>query len=231
MSKYLSYVKCILLISCLVFAVAGCSLKKSRKLEDMSHAELLQKGLEELKKGDLPKALANLQMVKARYPYTDSAIVASLDLADTYYKMNEFATAYDLYNEFERYHPKDPHIPYIKYQKGMCNFAQIKGFDREQTHVQKARVEFERLINQFPNSEYTVMARRHLRKCILYLTKFEIYTGNFYFKQGKYLSALQRYTYAIKNYPDLGQYHEALEKISICKSKLAKSNKVALTRK
>ncbi len=95
----------------------------------------------------------------------------------------------------------------------------------------KQEKEFEKLINQFPDSEYSVKARRQLRQCLLNQAKFEIYTGNFYFKQKRYISAIQRYKYAINNYPDVGQYHEALEKIRICDSKLAKLIKKSLARK
>ena len=191
----------------------------------MGHAELLEKGLNYAEKGELGGALQSLQLVKDRYPYTESAITASLKLADTYFDMGENVTAYDLYAEFERLHPNDVNIPYIKFQKGMCFFKQIKGFDREQKHALRASIDFLMLINQFPDSEYSIKARRYYRACLLNLTKFEIYTGNFYFRQGKYLSALNRYTYAITNFPDLGQYHDALGKISLCKSKLAELDK------
>jgi outer membrane protein assembly factor BamD (BamD/ComL family) len=51
--------------------------------------------------------------------------------------------------------------------------------------------------------------------------------GNFYFKQRKYVSALERYTYAIEKFPDMGHYHEALENISKCKQKLPKEQRTA----
>lgn len=225
MARNLSYKKYILIISCLIFAATGCSMKKKHKIEDMGHAELLEKGLKHSKRGELSHALAYLQLVKDRYPYTESAIVASLKLADTYYDMGEYITAYDLYSEFERFHPTDSHIPYIKYRRGMCFFKQIRGFDREQKHTLAASVEFEKLIVLYPDSEYTIKARRHLRECLLKRTKFEIYTGDFYFRQKKYRSALYRYEYAIKNFPDIGQYHDAMEKISLCKLKLANLDK------
>jgi hypothetical protein len=41
---------------------------------------------------------------------------------------------------------------------------------------------------------------------------------------GKYKTALARYTYLIQNYPDMGQYHEALEYIGKCKENLAEEN-------
>lgn len=221
MDKNLLYIRSILLAFCVIIAVSGCSIKKERKIEDMNHAELLEKGLKYAEKKQMSGALLCLQMVKDRYPYTESAVVASLKLADTYYDMGENVTAYDLYSEFERFHPKDKNIPYIKYKRGMCFFKQIRGFDREQKHALVASVEFAKLINEYPDNEYAIKARRHYRECLLKLTKFEIYTGDFYFRQKKYLSALNRYKYAIKNYPDLGQYHDALEKINLCKLKLA----------
>jgi outer membrane protein assembly factor BamD len=164
-------------------------------------------------------------MVKNRYPYTDSAIVASLKLADTYYELGEYESAYDLYNEFDSYHPKDENIPYVKYRKGMCYFTRIKGFDQEQTYAQKAKLEFERLIALFPDNEYSKQARRHLRSCLINLAHFEVYTGNFYYRQKNYRAALQRYLFALKSYPDVGQYYEAINKISICNMKIAEMEK------
>ncbi len=164
-------------------------------------------------------------MVKDRYPYTDSAVVAALKLADTYYDLGEYQSAYNLYNEFDRYHPKDENGPYVKYRKGMCYFTMIKGFDREQTHAQGAMVEFERLIAQYPDNNYSKQARRHLRTCLINLAHFEIYTGNFYYRQKNYRAALQRYTFALKSYPDVGQYHEAINKISLCNMKIAEQDK------
>jgi outer membrane protein assembly factor BamD len=225
MSRSFPCVKYIVFILCLFLIAAGCSTKKTRKLDEMGHAELLEKGLKELKKNDLTNALQTLQMVKNRYPYTDSAIVAALKLADTNYDLNEYETAYDLYNEFDRYHPKDKNGPYVKYRMGMCFFIKIKSFDREQTHAQKAKIEFERLISQYPDNEYSKQARRHLRTCLINLANFEIYTGNFYYRQKNYRSALQRYTFALKSYPDVGQYYEAINKISLCNMKIAELDK------
>ncbi len=229
MGKYLSYIKFILLISCLIFAATGCASKRARKLEDLGHAELLEKGLEQMEKGNMQAALQSLVLVKDRYPYTESAVTASLKLADTYFDMGEYATAYELYVEFERFHPDDLNIPYIKYQRGMCYYKQIRDYDREQKYALGASIEFVKLISEYPDSEYSVKARRYYRKCLLYRTEFEIYTGNFYFNQKKYLAAFQRYTNAIKNFPDVGHYHEALERIHICRVKMAELDIEPLT--
>jgi outer membrane protein assembly factor BamD len=225
MTRSLPSVKYIVLILCLLLISSGCSSKKTRTLDEMSHAELLEKGMKELKSNKLEQATQTLQMVKNRYPYTDSAIVATLKLADTYYDLGEYETAYSLYNEFDRYHPKDKNGPYVKYRKGMCFFTQIKGFDREQTHSQKAMIEFDSLIAQYPDNEYSKQARRYIRTCLINLAHFEVYTGNFYYRQKDYRAALQRYTFALENYPDVGQYYEAINKISLCNMKITELDK------
>ena len=227
MLKNLSLFKYLLIISCIVFLSCGCASKKAKP--GLTHAELLNKGLEMIKKGNPSNAITILQMLKDRYPYTESAIIAGLKLGDTYFTLDEYETAYDLYDEFEKLHPKDVNIPYVKYQKAMCYFNQIKSFDRQQTYVLRARKEFEGLIMLYPDNEYTVMARRNLRRCLKYLTQFEITTANFYFNQEKYKAALLRYTYAVNNFPDIGQYHEALEKIAICKARIAESGEDTVT--
>jgi len=225
MPRSIPFLKYCILILSLFLISSGCATKKARKIDEMGHAELLEKGLNHLKKSDYVNALTTLQMVKNRYPYTDSAIVASLKLADTYYELGEYESAYALYYEFDRYHPKDENVPYVKYRKGMCYFIKIKGFDREQNHAQMARIEFERLIAQHPDNEYSKKARRHLRECMINLANFEIYTGDFYYRQKNYRSALLRYTYALKNFPDVGHYYDAINKISLCNMKIAELEK------
>ena len=55
---------------------------------------------------------------------------------------------------------------------------------------------------------------------MIFLAEYELYVGRFYFNKGDYKAALDRFLYLIRHYPDMGQYREALEYISICKEKL-----------
>ncbi len=93
--------------------------------------------------------------------------------------------------------------------------------DREQTHVIKARLDFERLIRRFPEDAYSIKARKHLRQCLIYLSEYELSVAHFYFKMGKYRPALDRYKNLIEYYPDMGHYHEALEYIGKCNEMIA----------
>jgi outer membrane protein assembly factor BamD len=209
----------------LVFGLTGCGYidKFFSKEEDSNASELMAEGEEKLSKGYFGAASEAFQMVKDRYPYSKYAITAELKMADALYQSESYDDAFFAYDEFERLHPKNQQIPYVIYQKGMSHFQQMTTSDRDQSYTMKAKEEFERLINRFPRDNYANLARKNLRKCLIYLAEYELYVGHFYFKMGEYKAALERYSYIIKNYPDMGQYHEALEYMSKCKLKIAQS--------
>jgi outer membrane protein assembly factor BamD len=201
----------------------GCSTVSkwiSGEEEEADANELMTEGMDNLDRGYYKSAIEAFQKLTDRYPYSRLAITAELKMADALYLTEEYDQASDAYDEFEKLHPKHKEIPYVIYQKGMCQFKQMTTVDREQGHTVKAKEEFERVISRFPKDIYADRARKNLRKCLIYLAEYEIYVGNFYFKKGLYSAALARYTYALENYPDLGQYSEALEQISKCREKL-----------
>jgi len=207
-----------------ISVLGGCGLKQRKSLNELGPEELLEIGLERLEDSEHDRAVRVFQAIKDRYPYSKSVITAELKMAESYLMRKDFDSALDVYDDFERLHPKDSNIPYVIYRKGMCHFQQVRSIDRDQSQTIRARREFERLVNRFPKSEYASKARAYLRKCLIYLAEYELYVGHFYFKSGEYGPALERFIYSIENYPDVGQYHEALEYISKCKQKLAEKD-------
>jgi outer membrane protein assembly factor BamD len=216
---------------CLAFTLlfGGCASIKKLFGEDEEKAasELMVDGTDAFEKGRFEEAKENFQKLKDRYPYSKYAVIAELRMADAMYEKEDYDEAYEAYDEFERLHPKNPEIPYVIYQKGMCQFQQVKTIDREQAHTLKAKEEFERLIGRFPRDEYAQKARKNLRKCMIFLADYELYVANYYYKNGKYRAALARYTYLIEHFPDMGQYNQALELIARCKEQVAKEDKEA----
>jgi outer membrane protein assembly factor BamD len=200
----------------------GCALWNSLfGEEELTPAELMSQGVEDFNDGKFEAATESFQKIKDRYPYSEFAVKAELKMADALYERDLFDEAYGEYTEFEKLHPRNPEIPYVVFQKGMCNFSRVSTIDRDQTYTWKAKEDFERLIKRYRRSAYTERARRKVRECYIKLAEHELYVGNFYFKMEKYQPAMSRYIYLIENYPDVGQYYEALEKIKICREKLA----------
>ncbi len=190
--------------------------------EELTPHELLIEGQEYLEAGRYQSAADSFQQITDRYPYSPQAIRAELLMADAVYKRKDYALAYELYDEFERLHPRNENVPFVIYRKGMCHLERVSTIDRDQTHTHAAKDEFERLVRQFPEDRYSKLARIKIRKCLIYLAEYELYVGHFYFKRGNLRAAMGRYQYIIENYPDMGQYHEALEYIHICQERLSR---------
>ena len=202
----------------------GCaSNEKKKDIYERTPSDLLTEAQEKLDKYEFKSATKLLQAIKDRYPYSKESIEAELKLAHSLFQRKEYDSALENYDEFERLHPKDKDIPYVIYQKGMCHFLQIRSIDREQTQVAMARDEFEELVKRFPDNEYAKKAKENIRQCFIYQSEYELYVGQFYFKMKEYRPALERFMYILENYPDVGQYDEALEYIAKCKIKLAEA--------
>lgn len=190
-------------------------------VEEKNPAELMMEGEEHLTEGRFQSAADAFMQIKDRYPYSPYALRAELKMADALFMREDYNTAFEAYDEFERLHPRDPHIPYVIFRKGDCHLEQVSTIDRDQTHTTKAKAEYERLIKRFPNHQYSKTARKKIRKCLIFLSEYELYVGHFYFKNEQYKAAMGRYKYIIEHYPDMGQYNEAMEYIRICRSLLA----------
>ncbi|MFZ0448924.1 MAG: outer membrane protein assembly factor BamD [Desulfatiglandaceae bacterium] len=194
------------------------------KKTERGPSELMDKAMEDLGRGYYKAATESFQKIKDRYPYSKFATIAELKIADTLFLLASYDESYEAYKEFERLHPTNPSIPYVIYREGLCHFNQIKTIDRDQTHSVKAKEEFDRLVKRFPKDVYASRARMKIRKCYIDLAGHELSVAHFYYKKKEYRAAAGRFRYAIENYPDVGQYAEALEYLGKCEERLARKH-------
>jgi len=159
------------------------------KNEESVPSKLMEEGLYCLEKGYYLGAAEAFQKLVDRYPYSKYSVEAELKLADAFYFKGSYDEAFDAYNEFQRLHPKNENIPYVLYQKGMCNFSQVSTIDRDQLYTLKAVEEFSRLTKQYPKSEHADLAHWKIRECYMLLAEAELYVGHFYYKRRYYAAA------------------------------------------
>ncbi|MEE4352615.1 MAG: outer membrane protein assembly factor BamD [Desulfatiglans sp.] len=224
MRRSLNIVRLLTMGAFVILILNGCALFEGLfpKEKEKNPSELMSEGINNLRWGDFEGATEAFQKVKDRYPYSRFAVEAELKMADALYKGERYDEAFEAYDAFERLHPKNSNIPYAVYQKGMCYYNQVSTFDRDQSVALRAKEEFDRLVKKFPRSEYANRSRRMIRECYIGLAEYELYVGHFYYKKKEYRAAMGRYQYLIENYPDMGQYNEALLFYSKCKEKLSK---------
>jgi outer membrane protein assembly factor BamD len=213
-----------LIILCILTLCSGCNWLKSwfasPEKEEFAQ-ELIFDGMEQYRKGNYKTAIAKFEKLKDWYPFSKYAILAELKIADSYYHSKEFEEAVFAYEEFENLHPQNEATPYVVYQIGRCYFDQITTPDRDQTQARKALDTFNRLLRQFPESEYAELALDHINESLKSMAESEYLIGVFYYNSKHYKGALARFQNVIGRYPDVGVHRKALKYIILCESRIA----------
>ncbi|MEW6186833.1 MAG: outer membrane protein assembly factor BamD [Thermodesulfobacteriota bacterium] len=209
----------------LLVALPGCGVSKWFKSKETKELEktaesLIMEGLDAYQRKKYEKASESFQNLKDRFPYNPYAIVAELKLADSYYLNKEYQQAIVAYREFEKLHPTNEIIPYVIFQLGMCNFQQMPKIDRDQSFAFRAVQEFERLIKNHPESEYTAQARTNLLAAQKNLALHEFYIGEFYFKKRDYQAALDRFQGIAREFPEASHPPKLKNLIELSKERL-----------
>ena len=183
---------------------------------------LAWEGMDAYEKGKYKKAIEKFQKIKDYYPFSKYAILAELKIADAHYHLEEYEDAIFAYENFEQLHPRNEAIPYVLYQLGRCYYDQIGTTDRDQTSAQKALETFQRLIEQFPQDQYSKRAAEHIKTAQKSLAGHAYIVGVFYYRTKHYKAALHRFMSIVSDYPDVGYHQKALEYIARCEASIAK---------
>jgi outer membrane protein assembly factor BamD len=207
--------KKLVLVSLIIFLFSGCGLFEATVNQQMNKSadELAAEGAAALQKKDYKAALKAYYDIKDWYPYSQYAILAEISIANSHFFLKEYDEALAAYEEFERQHPRNKAIPYVIYQRGLCWFKRVRSIDRDHTPALNSISQFKRLIDQYPDSEYTPKAKEHIEKSMGIIIAHELYVADFYMKTKKYKAALSRYKDIVKKYPGTPEAKIAAEKI------------------
>ncbi len=229
----------LLLISLL--ALSGCSSfnwkeyyfgdlfsKKSQTI-DQTAEQLALSGMAKLEKKDYAKAAEEFKKLKEHYPYSKYAILAELKLGDAYFADRKYNEAAMSYEEFVRLHPRNEVIPYVLYQAGMSHFLTFTTVDRDPEETKISMQTFEKVIQNFPHSEYATKSKQQIIECKKRIISHMFSVAKHYYINKYYASAQTRLNAMAEKYPeamaDLG-YGPSVEKMRAkCDKEMAKGPK------
>ena len=197
-----------LLLVAAAISLFGCG-KNDRDLRSGAD-ELFERGNKSMKGGNYRNAIAYYEGLEARYPFSNQAKQAQLNLIYSYYKNGEPEAAVDAAIQFERENPTHPRVDYALYMRGLANFsAQHKSFHRlfgidlakrPPVHARESFSAFSRLLQRYPDSIYAADARQRLIFLRNRLAKHENYVADYYYKRGAYVAALNRAKFTMEVY-------------------------------
>lgn len=201
-------------------AVSGCS--RGDRFAQQAPAEILyERGTTNIQSGNFRNAIAYLEQLEARFPFSNQARQAQLDLIYAYYRNGDRESALDSARQFTRENPTHPRVDYALYMQGVINFERTPNiFDRWLRVDLNARApqttlesfsSFQQLVQRFPDSEYVPDAIDRMAYLRNRLAAYEIAVARYYLRRGAYAAALSRARYCIETYAGAPQTREALE--------------------
>ncbi|NOY52850.1 MAG: outer membrane protein assembly factor BamD [Deltaproteobacteria bacterium] len=205
MNHNLSFRRAVLFLLLLTFlVVAGCFWKKKTLKKPPTARELYRQGINLEKKERYEEARKIFNKVKVMGTKSDLELLAQIAVADSYFEEKEYEAARTLYKEMFKLHSGGPVADYLLYRTGECHFWQIDTIDRDPTHAKEALKVFNRLLQDFPKSEYLAQARLRIKSIQTFLAENEFFIGEFYLRKNALFAAVNRFKEALDRYPDSG---------------------------
>jgi outer membrane protein assembly factor BamD len=206
---------------CIVlFALSGCHTRRDRELAKSSPEVLYKKAKQSLNSYDFNQAIKTYEQLTARFPFTDQARQARLDLIYAYYRAGEGESATDAADTFIRENPTHPRVDYAWYIKGLVDFERTPNAlehlfrvdltARPPSTARKSFAAFRTVVEQFPKSEYAHDAQQRMIYLRNRLANYEVHVARYYMKRGAYIAAAQRAKGAVEQYDGAPAIRDAL---------------------
>ncbi|MCP3867198.1 MAG: outer membrane protein assembly factor BamD [Gammaproteobacteria bacterium] len=222
-------------LSILLFAlllISGCSMLPD--LEDETKGWSAQQFYNEassaMADGNYENAIKYYEGLESRYPFGRLAMQSQLDIAYAYYKDNKPEAAVAAADRFIKLHPRNPHVDYAYYLRGIVNFNRNLGFiaryvpidtsQRDPGSVKNSFDYLNELVTRFPDSKYSNDARRRMIYLRNNLAMHEIHVARYYLKRGAYVAAAKRAVTVVENYQRTPAVQDALEIMIVAYDKL-----------
>jgi outer membrane protein assembly factor BamD len=136
------------------------------------------------------------------YPLSVYARYVELKIADTNFATSEFNIAASNYQEYAKNYPNSEAAAYALFQVGFCRIKSYTDQTRDQTPLDSAIEDFNKLLEEYPNSPYSTQARIFIARSNELLADYEAQVILFYIKTDAYKPAVGRYKYLLKTYPN-----------------------------
>ena len=209
-----------------LFVTGGCRTSRERKLQQSSPELLYKTARKRLDNYDFNGAVKAYEALTARFPFTNEARQARLDLIYAYYRQGEAESATDAAETFIRENPTHPRVDYAWYIKGLVDFERTPNAlerlfradltKRPPTTARKSFDAFKVVVEQYPKSEYAHDSLQRMVYLRDRLASYEVHVAQYYYKRGAYVAAAQRARGAIEQYDGSPAVEQALDLLIQC---------------
>jgi outer membrane protein assembly factor BamD len=199
----------LLLIALLAtLSIAGCG-RGDRDMRSGAE-ELFERGTKSMRSGNFTNAISYYESLEARYPFSNQAKQAQLNLVYAYYRNGERELSVDAATQFERENPTHPRVDYALYMRGIANFApehnmfhrmfRVKLWKRPPVNARDSYSAFSRLVQRYPQSRYAPDAHQRMVFLRNRMAEHENYIAEYYYQRGAFVAAANRAKYVVETF-------------------------------
>ena len=210
--------KKLLLILFITFGLMGCATLEVKTVEGK-----YDRAMQLMDQALYSSAIPIFEEIIKENPGTKYATYSYLKLGDANLESgsSKYSEAEKNYRIFLSYSPHSHLVPYImsrlielNYKKnGSMFFGEEYTYSRDPEHFKRIINEYQRFFLLYPNSLHLLDAQEYMTKSREALAEHEFIIGNWYFEQNYLRSAIDRYRYLLKNYPDFSRTGKVVNKL------------------
>jgi outer membrane protein assembly factor BamD len=208
-----------LILLTIIIVLSGCAKNEkeasliketSQELETISSYNAAYKALTE---GDPFFAAKKFLEAELLYPQSIWAPRSALMASYSYYMQNYYTEAMLNLERYLKTYPKDKNLSYAHYLIAMCHYESIEDEKRDSGPLFKAKEKFDFIVEKYPNSDFAIDANFKLNLIQDILASKEMYLGRHYIKSSKWIAAINRFKFVIKEYDQTIFVEEALHRL------------------
>ena len=175
---------------------------------------LYKQGLANMNAGNMTEASREFEAIDKQYPFTEwgqKALVMQTFIA-TRTNKNDVAIASG--SRFLRQYPRSKDAAYVQYMIGLAYSKQISDVTQDQRAAQRTVEAMNKVVNDYPDSEYVADAQAKIRFARDQLAGREMQVGRYYLERKEYLAAVSRFRIVVEQYQNTNQIEEALARLT-----------------
>jgi len=215
-SNYISLFKILLVF----LLIQSCKNSESNLIRS-PELELYQNALVAAEDEFYQEAIKNFEILVNEFPNTRLGTLSHLMMGDLYYKQGKWEESDGSYRSFLLHNPRSNLTPYVlnrlialSYERNHYGlFVKSRDYDRNMEPNRILIREYQRFYLLFPQSPYLSEVKEYYKRAMSDLAEHELHVGNFYFGIEAYHSAINRYLYLLKYYPNFPRQNHVAERL------------------
>ena len=207
------------LLLILLMIVSACSKKEIKAptiketRQDLEIITAYKEAYNAIDRGDPYFAAKKFLDAELLFPQSEWAPKSALMASYSYYLQSFYAEAVENLQRYLKTYPSDENHAYAHYLIAICYYESIEDEKRDTGPLIKSKEKFNYLIENYPNSDFSLDSKFKLELINDILASKEVYLGRHYMKKGKWIAAMNRFKTVIELYNDTVFIEEALHRL------------------